>query len=249
MRLDKYLVEHGYFESRNRAIEAIKAGRVKLNGKMAKASAKVDANDTIEVAKEKFYVSRAARKLECFLQNHPVDFTDKRVIDVGASTGGFTQIALEAGAREVVALDVGKAQLHESLRNDARVIVREEQDVRTFTPESPADIVTCDVSFISILHILKALDRLVKTGGAIVVLYKPQFEVGKEIKRNAKGVVQDIKAVAREMRRFEDTAAALGWRLQAKAPSCVKGKEGNEEWMYEFVKNEKPEVGNEERKK
>jgi 23S rRNA (cytidine1920-2'-O)/16S rRNA (cytidine1409-2'-O)-methyltransferase len=240
--LDKYLVEEGYFESRNRALEAIKAGRVKHNGKTAKPSTKVDANDKIEVAREKFYVSRAARKLECFLSEYPVSFENKRVIDVGASTGGFTQIALEAGAREVVAVDVGKAQLHESLRKDARVRVCEEQDVRTFTPETRADIVTCDVSFISLLHIIDALDRLVKDGGYIIVLYKPQFEAGKSAKRNAKGVVQDTEAVARAMRRFEDAAFALGWKLEAKAPSCVKGKEGNEEWMYGFVKSQKSKV-------
>ncbi len=237
MRLDKYLVEEGYFESRNRAHDAIKAGKVQVDGKLPKASAKISGNSSVEVEDEKFYVSRAARKLENFLVEYPMDFQGLRALDIGSSTGGFAQIVLENGVETLGCVDVGKDQLHISLRNEKRLFLHEETDIRDFQSDEPFELITCDVSFISILQIINDIDRLGKTGTDIVILYKPQFEVGKDVKRDSKGVVQDIDAIARRKEAFEEKAKKMGWELKHQAQSKVAGKEGNQEYLYHFVKS------------
>ena len=236
MRLDKYLVEEGYFESRNRAHEAIKEGKVKLNGKVPKVSMKIDKNSFVEVENEKFYVSRAARKLDNFLAEYKMDFKGLRALDIGSSTGGFAQIVLENGVDTLSCVDVGKNQLHISLRKEEKLSLYEETDIREFESEEPFELVTCDVSFISILKISNDIDRLAKVGADIVILYKPQFEVGKDVKRNTKGVVLDVDAIARRKEEFEAEAKKLGWDEKFQAESKVQGKEGNQEYLYHFVK-------------
>ncbi len=239
MRLDKYLVDEGYFESRNRANEAIKAGQVMIDGKKAKASAKVDENTVVEVEDTKFYVSRAARKLENFLEEYSMDFSDKRALDIGSSTGGFAQIVLENGVASLSCVDVGKDQLHISLRDERRLSLFEETDIRDFENEEAFELITCDVSFISILQITDDINRLATIGTDIVILYKPQFEVGKDVKRDSKGVVQDLDAIARRKEEFEAEALKLGWNQKYQSQSKVQGKEGNQEYLYHFVKMEK----------
>ena len=239
MRLDKYLVDEGYFESRNRANDAIKAGQVMVDGKKAKASAKVDENTIVEVEDTKFYVSRAARKLENFLAEHSMDFQGKKALDIGSSTGGFAQIVLENGVSRLSCVDVGKDQLHVSLRNNEKLSLYEETDIREFQSDDAFELITCDVSFISILQITNDIDRLSQNGTDIVILYKPQFEVGKDVKRDSKGVVQDLDAIARRKEDFEAEAAKLGWELKYQALSQVQGKEGNQEYLYHFRKMEK----------
>jgi len=236
MRLDKYLVEEAYFESRNRALDAIKAGKVKVNGKAAKPSVKVDCDTLIEIEDEKFYVSRAARKLENFLNEYEVDLRDKRALDIGSSTGGFAQIVLERGVATLDCVDVGRDQLHRSLREDGRLSLHEETDIRDFTASEPFEVVTCDVSFISILQIIEMIDSLSRDGTDIVILYKPQFEVGREVKRDSRGVVLDLDAIARKKEAFEARAKELGWELKHQARSQVRGREGNQEYLYHFVK-------------
>jgi len=237
MRLDKYLVEEGYFESRNRALDAIKAGVVTVDGKRPKPSAKIDKNSVVKVADEKFYVSRAARKLENFLDEYPLDFSNKRALDIGSSTGGFAQIVLENGVASLDCVDVGREQLHISLRSQERLSLHEETDIRDFQSDEAFDLVTCDVSFISILQIAEDIDRLAKAGSDIIILYKPQFEVGREVKRDSRGVVVDLDAIARKMELFEAEAKSLGWELKYKALSKLTGKEGNQEYLFYFVKN------------
>jgi len=239
MRLDKYLVEEGYFESRNRANDAIKAGKVKINGKVAKASAKIDENSSVVVEDEKFYVSRAARKLENFLAEHPMKFKGKKALDIGSSTGGFAQIVLENGVASLSCVDVGKDQLHVSLRDKENLSLHEGTDIRDFHSDDAFELITCDVSFISILQITDDIDRLSKEGTDIVILYKPQFEVGKEVKRDSRGVVQDLDAIARRKEEFEAQTQKLGWELKYQALSHVQGKEGNQEYLYHFIKMEK----------
>jgi len=239
MRLDKYLVEEGYFESRNRANDAIKAGKVKVDGKVAKASAKIDENSSVDVEDEKFYVSRAARKLENSLAEHPVNLKDKKALDIGSSTGGFAQIVLENDVATLSCVDVGKEQLHVSLRNNEKLSLYEETDIRDFQSDDAFELITCDVSFISILQIMDDIDRLSQNGTDIIILYKPQFEVGKDVKRDSKGVVQDMDAVARRKEHFEEEAATLGWEVKYQALSQVQGKEGSQEYLYHFVKIEK----------
>jgi 23S rRNA (cytidine1920-2'-O)/16S rRNA (cytidine1409-2'-O)-methyltransferase len=239
VRLDKYLVEEGYFESRNRANDAIKAGKVKVDGKVAKASTKIDENSSVDVEDEKFYVSRAARKLENFLAEHPVEIKGKRALDIGSSTGGFAQIVLENNVATLSCVDVGKDQLHISLRDNEKLLLHEETDIRDFESSDAFEVITCDVSFISILQITDDIDRLSKEGTDIIILYKPQFEVGKEVKRDSRGVVQDLDAIARRKEEFEARAVQLGWRLNYQALSQVQGKEGNQEYLYHFIKMEK----------
>jgi len=237
MRIDKYLVDNAYFESRNRALDAIKAGKVKVNGKVAKPSIKVDVNSLIDVEDEKFYVSRAARKLESFLLDCAVNMQDKRALDIGSSTGGFAQIVLENGVRALECVDVGRDQLHKTLRSDKRLTLNEEMDIRNYQNPQAFELITCDVSFISILQITADIDRLAQDGTDIVILYKPQFEVGKEVRRDSKGVVVDLDAIERKREAFESHCKSLGWILKYQAPSQVAGKSGNQEYIYYFVKN------------
>jgi 23S rRNA (cytidine1920-2'-O)/16S rRNA (cytidine1409-2'-O)-methyltransferase len=236
MRLDKYLVDEGYYESRNRANDAIKAGLVLVDGKKPKASAKVDENTVVEVQDSKFYVSRAARKLENFLAEHTVDIKDKRALDIGSSTGGFAQIVLENGVATLDCVDVGTDQLHISLRENEKLTLHEETDIRAYENDVAFEVITCDVSFISISQITNDIDRLAGKGTDIVILYKPQFEVGKDVKRDSKGVVQDIDAIARRKEEFEAEAKKLGWEEKYQTESKVTGKEGNQEYLYHFKK-------------
>lgn len=152
------------------------------------------------------------------------------VLDVGSSTGGFVQILLQRGAKSVTALDVGSSQLSEILRRDPRVIVRENTDIREFASEKKFDLITCDVSFISLNLILKSLASLAKS--ALIVLFKPQFEVGAEIKRNKKGVLKDEKAVCAARAKFERLCAKLGLAALHASACKITGKEGNREFFY-----------------
>ena len=152
------------------------------------------------------------------------------VLDVGSSTGGFVQILLQHGAKSVTALDVGSSQLSEILRRDPRVIVRENTDIREFSSEKKFDLITCDVSFISLNLILKSLTSLAKN--ALIVLFKPQFEVGAEAKRNKKGVLKDEKAAHAARMKFERLCAELGLAALHASACKITGKEGNQEFFY-----------------
>lgn len=152
------------------------------------------------------------------------------VLDVGSSTGGFVQILLQRGAKSVTALDVGSSQLSEILRRDPRVIVRENTDIREFASEKKFDLITCDVSFISLNLILKSLASLAKS--ALIMLFKPQFEVGAKIKRNKKGVLKDEKAVRAARVKFERLCAELGLATLHASACKITGKEGNREFFY-----------------
>ena len=152
------------------------------------------------------------------------------VLDVGSSTGGFVQILLQRGAKSVTALDVGSSQLSEILRRDPRVIVRENTDIREFESEKKFDLITCDVSFISLNLILKSLASLAKS--ALIVLFKPQFEVGAEAKRNKKGVLKDEKVARGARAKFERLCAELGLAVLHSGACKITGKEGNQEFFY-----------------
>jgi len=233
-RLDKYLVQNNYFESRNRAIDAIKRGKVFVDGKRAKPSTKCNENSIIDIDKEKFYVSRASKKLELFLEEYPMNLKDRRALDIGSSTGGFVQILLENRIKSVTAVDVGSNQLHHSLRDNPKVEIFEEMDIREFKSDSSFDIVTCDVSFISILQIMDDIDRLAKED--MILLFKPQFEVGRSVKRDSRGVVIDKVAIKDSIERFETKASDFNWELCYSTPSKLAGKSGNIEYIYYFRK-------------
>ena len=235
MRLDNYLVEKEFVESRNKAQSIIKEGLVRVNEKcIKKSSFKIENADEVTVEEYKKYVSRAAHKLEEFLSELDIDVTNRVALDIGSSTGGFTQVLLQRNVREVSAVDVGTDQLHKSLRDDSRVFVYESCDIRKFKSDKAFNLVVSDVAFISLLHILDDVDRLGTDD--IILLFKPQFEVGREAKRDRNGVVLDNKAIANAMQKFEDACELKTWKLVVKSPSKLTGKEGNLEYCYYFKK-------------
>ena len=234
-RLDNYLVEKGLCESRNRAQTIIKDGLVSVNESIIKKSSfKVDDSDEVSIQEHKSYVSRSAHKLDEFLNELTLDLKQRVALDIGSSTGGFTQVLLEREVSEVSAVDVGRDQLHKSLRDDARVFSYQACDIRNFESNKAFDLVVSDVAFISLLNILDDVDRLATKD--IILLFKPQFEVGREAKRDNNGVVLDKKAISNAMIRFEDACKLKGWHLGLKSSSKLTGKEGNLEYCYYFKK-------------
>lgn len=235
MRLDQYLAAYCGIYSRNKAQELIKSGKVRVNGcVVTKPSQAVD-GDPVTIDTDTIYVSRAALKLKGFLPALPFTPDGMEVLDIGASTGGFTQVLLENGAAHVDAVDVGSDQLHPDIRGDARVTSIERTDIREFMSDKRYDLVVSDVSFISLLHILNDVDRLAARW--IVLLLKPQFEVGRDVKRDRAGVLQDQAAVDEAITRFEAACLQREWKLIAKEASKLQGKEGNIEYCYCYKKH------------
>lgn len=235
MRLDLYLNLNCGIQSRNKASELIKSNKIKLNGKIVtKASTIVENGDKIEILEENFYVSRAAYKLKYFLDEFKLDLNDKLALDIGSSTGGFTQILLENGVKKVTCVDVGSNQLHENIKNSPKIEFFENCDIRDFKTPLCFDLVTCDVSFISILNIIDSINSL--NFKNIIILFKPQFEVGINVKRDKKGVVQDKKAIQRARELFLAKTVSLNWSLIYSSLSKLQGKEGNEEEFFYFGK-------------
>ncbi len=227
MRLDEFLVKNGYIDSRNKAKELIKNKKIKINGKIAiKPSLKVE-NPEIEIL-EKVYVSRAAWKLKNYLEKYNIDFSNKKVLDVGSSTGGFSEVALEKGAEKVVCVDVGINQLHSKIKNNKKVEVYENTDIRDFEYKNKFDILVSDVSFISLL---KIFDKLAALSDEMILLFKPQFEVGIEAKRDKKGVVIDEEAIKKAKANFEKYVQKE-FKILRSEESSIKGKEGNIEYIY-----------------
>ena len=232
-RADLLLVERGLFDSRARAQAAIAAGRVTADGiAVRKPSEPVAIDSAIEAAPEHPYVSRGGVKLAAALDHFGLDPRGRVCLDVGASTGGFTDVLLARGARCVHAVDVGRGQLHERLRADPRSVVLEQTDIRMLDPArlaEPPDFAAVDVSFISLRLVLPALDRLLRRPADLVALIKPQFEAGR---RNVKkGVVRDVAihvAVCEEIARF---AASLGWQVRGVVASPIEGGDGNREFL------------------
>ncbi len=237
MRLDQYLTIKKIFFSRNKAQEFIKSGFIKVNDKIIKKpSFDISSNDKIEVL-QKTYVSRAAYKLKNYLDKYDIDFTNKSVLDIGSSTGGFSEVSLEYGAKKVVCVDVGNNQLHTALRNEPRIELFENTDIRDFNYSEKFDIVVSDVSFISLLKIIRSIDEFSKN--EIILLFKPQFEVGKDVKRDKKGVVKDKDAIEKARENFERKCKNLGWELKRSEETSIKGKEGNIEYIYHYIKKVK----------
>ncbi|MCW8837978.1 MAG: TlyA family RNA methyltransferase [Thiovulaceae bacterium] len=235
MRLDNYLVENGFADSRSKAQNIIKKSLVSVDAKVVtKSSFIVSDNSSVEVAEHENYVSRAAYKLKYFLEELNLDIKDSICLDIGSSTGGFTQVLLQNDVKSVDAVDVGKSQLHNSLLEDKRVNSYESCDIREFKSENIYDLVVSDVSFISLLNILDDIDRLASE--KIILLFKPQFEVGRAVKRDKHGVVLDEKAISLAMENFESRCEEKGWSLLQKSPSKITGKEGNLEYCYFYKK-------------
>ncbi len=235
VRIDTYLVEQGLFESRARAQAAIMAGQVLVDEqKIDKPGTSVKAEAKIRLLGDQLkYVSRGGLKLEKALQVFPVTVAGKVMADIGASTGGFTDCALQNGAAKVYAIDVGYGQLAWKLRNDPRVINMERTNARALDEHSlpePIDAVSIDVAFISLDKILPAVKKLLAPGAFVLALVKPQFEAGKE-HIGKKGVVRDPEVHKEVIRRIIDLAGEEGFSIGGLDFSPVKGPEGNIEYL------------------
>lgn len=231
-----YLTTNFNIQSRNKATELIKSNKVKCDGEIiTKPSFNVLDFHKIELLEDDFYVSRAAYKLKFFLQElKNFDLKDKNALDIGSSTGGFTQILLENEIKKVTCVDVGTNQLHERIKYNDKINFFENTDIRNFESDEIFDIVTCDVSFISILNIIDAINTLASKD--IIILFKPQFEVGSNVKRDKKGIVKDNNAIQKARDNFLNKTNILNWTLKYSNISKLQGKDGNVEEFFYFNK-------------
>ena len=235
-RLDQALVERALCDSREKAKRLILAGAVRVNGHPAKkASDNVKPADEIVVDAPEKFVSRGGHKLERALEHFQLNVADLTAIDIGASTGGFTDCLLQRGAEKVFAVDVGQGQLAWKLRSDPRVVVMEKTNARFLKPEhfpAPADLIVADCSFISLTKILPPAVPLLKPDGKIVALIKPQFEAGKAEVDKGRGVITDAaihERVLAELKDFVSAQAGLCWRGVVESP--LLGPAGNKEFL------------------
>lgn len=242
IRLDVFMVNKGLAQSRERAKAIIMAGQVYIdNQKCDKAGMMVDEDTTTaEIRGETLkYVSRGGLKLEKAMSAFPITLEGKVAMDIGASTGGFTDCMLQNGAKKVFAVDVGYGQFAWKLRQDSRVVNMERTNIRYVTPEQigePLDFASIDVSFISLKLVLPVAYELLKDGGEIAALIKPQFEAGRE-QVGKKGVVRDIKVHYEVVRNTINTALEIGFSVQGLTYSPVKGPEGNIEYLVYLKKS------------
>ena len=238
MRLDQYLVEKGYFQSRNKARTSIDEGAIKVNGNICtKASFDVLDTDTIEVIKEVCpYVSRGGLKLKAAIDNFYLDFNGKTIVDIGSSTGGFTDCSLKHGAMLVYAIDVGTNQLDESLRKNDKVVSMENTNIKDIdTFPNKIDYLVMDVSFVSIENLLPGISKFITDDNALVCLIKPQFEVGKMYLKN--GIVKDKKLHIHVINNLIKELANYGLNITKLIPSPILGGSGNKEYLALIERN------------
>lgn len=228
-RLDEALVSRGLCHSRSQAENFIKLGKVRVDGRIiTKPGYSVRQNADISLEGE-LYVSRAGLKLASAMSNFGLRFENKTVLDVGSSTGGFTDYALQHGAAKVIAVDVGTDQLHATLRKDERVELHEQTDIRDFKTNYKPDIIVIDVSFISLRQILPSIIKLADPQTHIIAMCKPQFEVGDSVKH--KGVIKNDQMRRTILKDFE-TWTKQFFVVESKADSNVLGTKGNRERFY-----------------
>ena len=235
VRLDQLIVERGLAPSRERARALILAGQVSVDGRpQTKAGTPIDPSSEVAlIAPDHPYVGRGGVKLAHALDAFAIDPRGRRALDVGASTGGFTDVLLRRGAADVIALDVGRGQLDWRLRTDPRVHVREGVNARLLTPDDVphlVTLVTIDVAFISLRHILPAIPPFLEPAADVVALVKPQFEAGRgEVGKH--GIVSDPAVHEAVVARVTEAAAACGLARAAMAPSAITGATGNQEFF------------------
>lgn len=238
-RLDHAVVGQGLVTTRSQAESYIRLGKVSVNKKIiTKPGFLVSEQDTVKLLAKEQYVSRAALKLASVTKTLYVHFKDRIVLDVGSSTGGFTDYALQHGAKKVIAVDVGTNQLHPSLRNDQRIELHEKTDIRDLQElSSKPDIVVIDVSFISLREILPAVSKLVGPRAQVIAMVKPQFEaIGSDQKH--KGVIKNDAMRRKILQMFEVWVKEL-FVIQNKSDSAVRGEKGNTERFYLLHKIDK----------
>jgi len=239
-RLDKVIKQRRLIRSRSRAQRMIEAGRVKVDGRIiTRPGHPIDPEAKIEILSYEKYVGRGGEKLEAALEQFRIDPRGKICLDIGASTGGFTDCLLQHGAKKVYAIDVGHDQIHPSLRRDDRVVVREGLNARYLEPQDigeEIDIATIDVSFISLELILPPLVEIVEPDADLIVLLKPQFEVGKENLPDD-GVVKDVRLQARAVHRIaEFVSGGTPWSVRNELPSPLPGEKGNVEFLLHIAR-------------
>lgn len=229
-RLDQAMVARGLVRSRSQAESWIGLDKVSVNGKPAKKAGQfVSDTDDIKLAAKEQYVSRAGLKLASVAEALHLDFSDKTVLDVGSSTGGFTDYALQHGAEKVYAVDVGTEQLHPSLRGKKQIELHEKTDIRDFIPDQTPHIVVMDVSFISLREILPHIARISESHTQVVAMLKPQFEAGKH--QVNKGVIKN-DSVRRQILKDFETWVKQYFVMVDKSDSEVAGSKGNRERFY-----------------
>jgi 23S rRNA (cytidine1920-2'-O)/16S rRNA (cytidine1409-2'-O)-methyltransferase len=239
IRLDALVIERGLAASRERARALILAGQVRVDGQVvSKAGAPVAPDARVELTvPDHPYVGRGGVKLAHALDVFGIDPAGRRALDIGASTGGFTDVLLQRGAASVIALDVGHGQLDWRLRNDARVLVREGVNARSLTRDDvphQVDVVTIDVAFISLRHILPALPLVLAPHADVVALVKPQFEAGRE-EVGKRGLVTDPAVHEAVIARVTAAAAATGLQRRGMTPSPITGATGNLEFFLHLT--------------
>ena len=246
-RADELIVEAKLTNSRSKARAIIEEGKVFANGQAVdKPSRKFPEDTVFEIAENNAalrYVSRAGLKLEAFLDEFSISLQDLRILDAGASTGGFTDCALQRGAAESVCVDIGSGQLHAKIANDPRVANFEKTDVRSLTPEffdgRLFDFICADLSFISLEKILPFLVPLLKPKSKMICLIKPQFETSPKIMRRNKGIIRDEETVLAAVEKIKSYAEQYCRELEifGLIPSPIKGGDGNTEYLIGFRKN------------
>ncbi|NUO00466.1 MAG: TlyA family RNA methyltransferase [Saprospiraceae bacterium] len=243
-RLDVWLVQNGYFESREKARFAILAGMVQVNGQVASKPAQtLGESDTIAIVGDALrYVSKGGLKLEKAIVTFGLDFTGAVVLDIGASTGGFTDCALRHGAKQVFAVDVGSDQLHPSLQNRPEIVSLEGLHIRDLNAHhlngNLADIIVIDVSFISLAKVFPYIGSFLTATGYVVGLIKPQFEMGFR-RRVKKGIIKDDQVRSEVLERVREYAAENGFELKNHTPTEADGQEKNVEFMALFFRVER----------
>ena len=238
LRADRLLIERGMFESRAKAQAAIEAGLVRANGAVVRKASDEIASDAELIATPAYpYVSRGALKLKAALDHFGFDPAGRMCLDVGASTGGFTELLLECGAAWVYAVDVGRGQLHAKLRGDSRVVSLEQTDIRKVaagTFDTLPDFICIDVSFIPLKLVLPPALALAAPSAQLVALIKPQFEAGPE--HNKKGIVRDTAVHQAACADIEALVASLDWKVAGIIPSPIEGGDGNREFLLGATK-------------
>ncbi len=235
IRLDILLAKKGWVTSRSQAESFIRLGEVEVDGEIiTKPGYFVAPEARVKLKAAEQYVSRAALKLASVAEKLKLDFKGKTILDVGSSTGGFTQYALKHGAKKVIAVDVGTDQLHPSLRPDTRIELHEQTDIRDMnTLSSTPDIVVIDVSFISLREVLPHLLALIGKNTQVAAMVKPQFEAGERVKH--KGVIKNDRMRRQILQEFENWVKKL-YIVCDKADSGVSGAKGNQERFYLLTK-------------
>jgi len=234
LRLDQLLVDQGYFPSLDKAQRTILAGYVLVNDQtLFKPSQKIDPEASIQIKERPKFVSRGGEKLEGAFKTFPISVKGKCVVDLGSSTGGFTDCLLQYGAKKVFAVDVGYGLIDYKLRQNPNVICMEKKNARFLRQEDfddPISFLTADLSFISLKKVLPAIASILQSGGEAILLVKPQFEAQREEVKKG-GVVRDPKVHERVILEVTKEAEALGFSSKGCIPSPIKGPAGNQEFL------------------